>query len=317
MPARIVRCSNCGEVVEAEPGICSACGGPLRLLPAAPPETARSYAERYRGSEFDSAAPAPILQKDSISQDGAILMVGLGIALVLVVVVVGAMLLLGGGGGPKATLPPQVFGRTPTPTPLPTAGLVVQHAYTYLSDPAIRAEVTVHTDYALDKRVTGQPQTLKVDLTATFADGSSKGEMNGQSAYFFVCLKDKFWTKPSGGKWAGVASCRLNVLPLFGLTKQDQLKLVGQETVDGVYTYHLVTTDRWKCDPLRISLLETALPLTPTTPTLDLWVTGLGEPIKAEFTANFDAPDGTRLLALSSRYLFSEVGAPQEISAPV
>jgi hypothetical protein len=107
------------------------------------------------------------------------------------------------------------------------------------------------------------------------------------------------------------------ICPLFGITKDRDIQLVGQDNKDGQTLTHFRTTNLWKADISRLSMTNLSeLVEGPTVTVLDLWTTAQGTPVSASFSATNITGDGTKLIDIEVSYTFADVGVLKPIDVP-
>jgi hypothetical protein len=317
MAEKMVRCSRCYEVFDAEEGPCPKCGTPYRPPAAPPPVFDGLYSQR-----FASAEPTPVIHVPTAPppRKNSTVLIAAGGAVVVVVLALGGLFALGAFNGPAPTAPPVVVAITPRPSPTPTLPPTISLTLAQLNDPNLSAALTVTAHVQVNSSMAGQPYSTVV-FNGQVSNGNESGtiQVGGETReirlvndqMYYRVLPSEKWTilSPIPGYWV--------ISPVFGLNSERDIQLVGQEMKDGQELNHLRSTNSWRPDISRLAMEDlTSLPYPAEHATLDLWATSDGAPVEATFSGTNFATDGSKLLDVEVSYSFSQVGVPQTITVP-
>jgi hypothetical protein len=309
-----VRCRKCHEVFDAEDGPCTKCGAPYEPPVAQPQAFDGLYVDRYAGTELvpEETPVAPPVRRGW--RDNPTVFVGAGAALIGVGLVTAILFELGAVGGSSPTAPP-VIGVVPVATPTPTLPAVTGATINQLNDPNFSARITV------DSRVKAKPPavpdalSLVVKFDGQVSGGSQWGTLlTGSETWDTRLIDGQFYrrTLPSI-KWGHVAVLDYLVLcPLFDIPSSDYVQLMKPKPEDGSLL-HFQTTSVWNPDISRLAMMDlSGLYIKPVTDVLDLYTTTAGTPVRAHFSGQNPAADGTWIVDVEVDYTFSNVGVPQQ-----
>jgi hypothetical protein len=317
---KLVRCPRCHDVFDADDEACPRCG--TKYVPiAAPPETGRQFfVERYAATPFDTPAPA---RPEPVPRSGPSLLVGAGVAFVVVALVFGALFFAGAFGSGPVPTSEAVVARTPSPTPAPTLPASISRTLAQFADPRFNAHVYVSTRVTVSPQIvnSNQTSTLFSSLDATVEAGNEAGTVTiGGVATDFTLISNQLSLRSATGHYAPAARIApyYLLLPVFDLTDAKMLQYVGDTTSDSGQTLnHLVSTPWWTPDKSKLAILDVStLPEKIEKVSLDLYVTSDGTPVKATFNAWTDASNGDHLVQIVTTYSFAGVGTSGPIVAP-
>jgi hypothetical protein len=325
MAENMVRCSGCHEVYDANLGACTKCGLPYKPPVARPEPYQGMYSDRYAAEELPpldpSLLPTPTPTRDRNSMG---LAVGGGIALIACAVVVAILWELGVVGAASATpTPPRIIlSITDGPSPTPVLPVSAERAMALLNDQNLSAQITITSHVQVFSGVAGQnPQNSTIKFDGTVSGGNQWGAFTSSGVTQEIRVIDSqiYRRFVPGATWQHLPAMPsyMVVCPMFGLTKDRDLQLVGHDTKGGQTLNHLQTTSLWRPDITRMSMTDlSALVEGPTVEVLDLWTTDDGTPVMATFSGTNNTGDGTKLVDIEVSYTFAKVGVPQTIDVP-
>jgi hypothetical protein len=320
MTEKMVRCPRCHDVFDADEEACPRCGTKYEPIAAPPDPGERFFVERYASTPFD--APTPV-RPEPAPRSGPSLLVGAGVAFVVVALVFGSLFFAGAFGSGPAPTRQAVAARTASPTPPPTLPASISKTLTQFADPKFNAHIYINTRATVSSRVatTNQGYTLFSSLDATVEAGNEAGTLTiGGVATDFTLMSDVLSLRSAAGHYAPVSKIApyYLILPLFDLTDPKMLQYAG-DTIgsSGETLNHLVSTAWWNPDKSKIAVLDVAtLPKALVNVSLDLYMTSDGTPVSATFNAWTDTSSGEHLIQIVTTYSFANVGSAGPIVAP-
>lgn len=300
--------------------------------PATPPQPPdpRSYAERYRGTEWGSPEPAPdIAPAEASRRRGGRLLVRIGVLLLLGSAVAGAALAATGGldgilpGSPAASGGTGGASARPTTDPATAAG-AIDAFLAVTGDPKLTYAVRITVDVtsggqaasivAIGK-VAGQDSDLQMNMTSSESGVAFGGRVIVKGTSAWVQLDgQKTWVK--GSLKAGEM---VDTNVFAGIDEPADVVYVDRGMRRGSTTDHLVTTPGWK-PATEASLAGTGLRI--DSATMDIWVLPDGRPREARLVAQLSAGGlgqtgiGAQTGTLEATYVFDDVGERITIKAP-
>ena len=315
MAGNFVRCKRCHEVFDAEEGPCTRCGTPYEPPVIQPQAFDGLYVDRYAGTDLVRVeAPPVVVPARRGWRDNPTIFMGAGAALIGVGIVFAILFELGVVGGSTPTAP-LVIGVPPPATPTPTLPAAIGTTISQLNDPNLSAHVTV------DSRVRAKPPAVPSALSAVVrfdgvvSGGSQWGTLlTGSETWDTRLIDGEFYrrTLPSI-KWGHVPVVDyLVICPLFDLPSIDYLELEAPVPADGSLL-HLRSTSVWNPDISRLAMMDlSGLYIKPVTDVLDLYTTPTGTPVRAHYSGQNPASDGTWLVDVEVDYTFTNVGVTQK-----
>jgi hypothetical protein len=314
MAENFVRCKKCHEVFDAEEGPCPKCGTPYQQPVTQPQAFDGLYVDRYAGTDLVPVEEPVAAPRRRSWRENPTIFIGAGATLIGLGLVVAILFELGAVGGSAPTAPP-VFGVQPHATPTPTLPAVIGPTLSQLEDPNFSAHMTV------DSRVKAKPPAVPtaysnvVKFDGVVAGGNQWGTLDTGSEIWDTRLIDgQFYrrTLPSI-KWGHVPVVDYLVLcPLFDLPSTDYLELEAPVPADG-NLLHFKTTSVWNPDISRLAMMDLSdLYIKPVTDVLDLYTTATGTPVRAHYSGQNPAADGSWLVDVEVDYVFTNVGVPQQ-----
>jgi hypothetical protein len=318
MSEKMVRCSRCHDVFDANAGPCPRCGAPYQPRPVAPEVGEASFAETYAGTAF-VAPPEPAAAPTPQRRANSTVWIGGGAALIVVAIVAAIVVGLGASGGSKPNTA-LVVPVTPRPTPTPTLPPSMTALLGNLNDRSLSAHVVIASRVQISSRLDGSGTTL-VSFDGQISGPSESGTFKQGGVTREVKLVDSiFYTRVvPNGAWQISPSMPsyLIIAPIFNVSKPEMIQLIDQVTKDGQLLYHFQTTRWWAADPSRLALADMSrVSLAPDVNVLDLWATADGLPVSASFSGTNSASDGTKLVDVEVTYTFDQVGTPVSIGTP-
>jgi hypothetical protein len=321
MSENLARCRRCHDVFDPDAGACPRCGTPYQSIAAPLTSDVGTYADRYAATAYsDPSLEVPEVVPHANERTTMALVAGGG--MLVVALIVALALTLGAIGGSPTTPPIIVSIAPPTSEPpAPTTPPQIAMAIRALSDTRMNGHIVIQARVDQDSLVTGHPSSSFVTLDCQVSNGTELVLLtSGATSEEIRYVDGKYFVRmlPSG-KWtsAGVVSSWIAILPLFNLTSDKMLEFVGNESREGVQTYHLRTTNRWAADIGRMGLLDAStLSIKPDTISLDLWTDTFGKPVYASFSAVNLAKDGRKLVDIETTYTFSDVGTAVPVLNP-
>lgn len=318
MSEKMVRCSRCHDVFDANAGPCPRCGAPYQPRPTAPEVGEASFVETYAGTPFVPAPEVPAAPRPQ-RRSNSTLWIGGGAALIMLAVVVAIVVGMGAGGGPKQNAP-MVVSVTPRPTPTPTLPASMTALLSRLNDRGLSAHIVISSRVEVSTRLAGAGTTL-VSFDGQISGPSESGTFKQGGVTREIRLVDSiFYTRVvPNGTWqiSSTIPSYLILAPVFNISKPQMIQLVEQETKDGLLLNHFQTTRWWPADPSKLALADVAsLSLAPDVNVLDLWATADGVPVSASFSGTNSASDGTKLVDIEVTYTFDQVGVAVSIGTP-
>jgi hypothetical protein len=321
MSELMVRCIRCHEVFDAEAGPCTKCGTPYSPPRAAPPLPDTAFVDRYAGTDFVPAAPAPLVAPIiTRRRNNTTLLIGGGVALIICALVVGTLISLGAMGGSTPTQGAFIVPVASRPTPTATLPPTIQLTMDQLNDLKLTAHVTIESRIQQNTITATRLDVVKFD--GEISGGDQWGVFDSQGATTasrFINGKVEYKPLP-GGKWTPTAAMPsyMVLCPLFGINSTQDLQFIGRETLNGHLVNHLQSTDWWRADTSRLALADlTDMVPKPDTFLLDLYVNADGTPVAATFSATNSATNGTKLIDIRASYTFSDVGVPASPPADI
>jgi hypothetical protein len=294
------------------------CGTPYKP-PAAPEQPIDGlYTERY--AELAPPEPVVVAGPPRRRSNTSYLIWG-GVGLIGCAFVVALLFELGTSGGSAQQTNPYVPGGVVGGGATPTATLPATIAMTLkqLNDPNFSARISIQSRVQLSADVAAKAQVMVLRYDGIVSDGNQWGTLrNGQTSAEAMLVDGVAYLRTAPTKWAtaDVVPPYRVVCPVFGLKTVNDLSMIGQETLHGVKVNHLQSTNWWKADISRVSLVDlSALRIPPDVETLDLWVLPDGTPVSAKFSGT-NMAGNTTLIDIEVTFTFTQVGAEQVIAAP-
>ena len=321
MTEKMVRCARCHDVFDASDESCPRCGTKYEPV-AAPPEPGEGFfVEKYANSPYEASTP---LRPEPAPRSGPSLLVGAGVAFVVVALVFGALVYVNAFGSSPAPTRQAVVARTQAPTPSPTLPASITRTLAQFADPKFSAHIYVNTRATVSARVsnTNQGFTLFSSLDATVEGGNEGGTLTiGGIATDFTLISNELSLRSrTTGHYAPVASIPSYylLLPMFDLTDPKMVQYTGDTTGNtGETLKHLISTPWWNPNKTKLAVLDVAtLPKPLVNVSLDLYVTPDGTPVSATFNAWTDTSSGEHLVQIVTTYSFTMVGSAGPIIAP-
>jgi hypothetical protein len=321
MTEKMVRCPRCHDVFDAAEGICPRCGTTYEPVAPLPDRGEGFFVEKYSGTPFQ---PQPDPRPEPVPRTGPSLLVGAGVAFVIVALVFGGLVFVNAFGSSPAPTLQAVVARSNPPTPPPTLPPSITKTLAQFADPEFNAHVYVNSRATVSSRIstTGQSYTLFSSLDATVEAGNEAGTLTiGGIATDFTLMSGVLSTRSrTSGHYAPVSTIPSYylLLPLFDLTDAKMLQYAGDLTSEtGETLHHLVSTPWWTPDKTKLAVLDVAtLPEKIEKLSLDMSVKTDGTPVSATFTAWTDATNGEHLVQIVTTYSFADVGSAGPIVAP-
>ena len=321
MTDKMVRCPRCHDVFDASEERCPRCGTKYEPL-AAPPEPGEGFfVDKYAATPY--VAPVPP-RPEPAPRSGPSLLVGAGVAFVVVALVFSALVYVNAFGSSPAATRQAVVARTPAPTPPPTLPASITRTLAQFADPKFSAHININTRATVSGRITftNQGYSLFSSLDAIVEAGNEAGTLTiaGVATGFTLINNELSLRSQATGRYAPASSVApyYLLLPLFDLTDPKMLQYAGATTdATGQTLNHLVSTSWWTPDQSKLAVLDVVtLPEKIEKYSLDLYVTPDGTPVSATFTAWTDATSGEHLVQIITTYNFSSVGTAGPIIAP-
>ena len=321
MTEKMVRCPRCHDVFDAAEGVCPRCGTKYEPIAPLPDRGEGFFVEKYSGTPFQ---PQPDPRPEPVPRTGPSLLVGAGVAFVIVALVFGGLVFVNAFGSSPAPTLQAVVARSNPPTPPPTLPPSITKTLAQFADPEFNAHVYVNSRATVSSRIstTGQSYTLFSSLDATVEAGNEAGTLTiGGIATDFTLMSGVLSTRSrTTGHYAPVSTIPSYylLLPLFDLTDAKMLQYAGDLTSEtGETLHHLVSTPWWTPDKTKLAVLDVAtLPEKIEKLSLDMSVKTDGTPVSATFTAWTDATNGEHLVQIVTTYSFADVGSAGPIVAP-
>lgn len=321
MTEKMVRCRRCHDVFDASEDFCPRCGTKYEPIAAAPAPAEGFFVDKYVASPFE-APTTPV--HEPAPRSGPSLLVGAGVAFVVVALVLGALFLGGAFGSSPAPTRQAVVARTQAPTPSPSLPPSITRALAEFQDPKFSAHIYVNTRATVSARVAAANQgyTLFSSLDATVEAGDEAGTLTiGGIATDFTLIGNQLSLRSrTTGHYAPVSTISpyYLLLPLFGLTDAKMLQYAGDtKGNNGETLNHLVSTPWWTPDKSKLAVMDVGtLPEKIERVSLDLYVQPDGTPVSATFTAWTDSTNGEHLVQIVTTYNFTSVGTAGPIIAP-
>jgi hypothetical protein len=320
MTEKMVRCPRCHDVFDADEEACPRCGTRYEPITAPPDPGERFFVERYASTPFQTPTP---LRPEPAPRSGPSVLVGVGVAFVVVALVFGALFLAGAFGSGPAPTRQAVVARTASPTPAPTLPASIARTLAQFADPNFNAHIYVSTRATVSPQVNNSNQgyTLFSSLDVTVEAGNEAGTVTiGGIATDFTLMSNQLSLRSAAGHYAPAStiSAYYLLLPIFDLTDPKMLQYVGDTTSDSGQTLsHLVSTPWWTPGKSKLAVLDVStLPEKIVNVSLDLYVTQDGTPVSATFNAWTDTSSGEHLIQIVTTYSFANVGSAGPIVAP-
>lgn len=305
--------------------------GPIDPDGVREPSDARSYAERYRGTPWGGADPAPL--RVAVAADrrqggrllamaGAMLLAASGMAALALVL----------GGGPNALL----GGSGPTARPVRTAPAgtadpdsaraAIDGLLAIVADPALTYSLRLESTTSIDDRTVAVAAVGRVagrdsDLQLIVSDSAGGTVPFGGRV---ITIGTKAWVRRDDKRvWETATAPASDLVDPRVLAKLDDpldLLHVGRVMRRGLLTHQLETVPGW----LPASGLATpAAPgLRVTSATMELWVLPDGRPLEARLVTHLAAGRSSQTGfgpfagVAEAEYVFSDVGRMVEIRPP-
>jgi hypothetical protein len=272
------------------------------------------YVDRYAGTDLVPVEESVVAPRRRGWRENPTIFIGAGGALIGLGIVVAILFELGAVGGSTPTAPP-VIGVQPRATPTPTLPAVIGTTVSQLNDTNLSAHV------AVDSRVKAKPPAVPsafsavVKFDGVVSGGSQWGTLlTGSETWDTRLIDGQFYRRTLPGiKWGHVPVVDyLVICPLFGLPSADYLQLMKPKPEDG-NLLHLQTTSAWNPDISRLAMMDlSGLYIKPVTDVLDLYTTANGTPVRAHYSGQNPAADGTWIVDVEVDYTFTNVGVPQQ-----
>jgi hypothetical protein len=322
MTEKMVRCARCHDVFDATDEACPRCGTKYEPLEAAPTTPEGFFVDKYKSPVYE--APLSPLVLGPAPRSGPSLLLGAGVAFIVVALVFSALVYVNAFGSSPAPTRQAVVARSPVPTAVPTLPASIARTLAQFADPKFSAHITVSTRATVSGRitVTGQSSTVFSSLDATVAAGDEAGTLTiaGVTTDFLLLNNQLSLKTGTAGHYKPAAAIPpyYLLLPLFDLTGPKMLQYAGDTTgTMGETLNHLTSTAWWTPDKNKLAVLAVSgLPEKIEKVSLDLYVTPDGTPVSATFTAWTDATNGEHLVQVITTYKFLDVGTAGPIVAP-